>query len=171
MHNTSHATLTTISPSMATLGADMRRDTVRLGAIFPLAPPSAPPLPLCFISTELPSTAPADFRQAQQFPIFAWNKLELVCRGGALSLLLVPAMLYRYRHRRRAGAPCVVPRHGAFDLRSFLPTSCSNVRTNVTFERRKRRGRRARPSTLARRARARRERAELIFPTEGTNKQ
>lgn len=61
--------LTTISPSMATLGADMRRDNVRLGAIFPPLPLPPPP-PLCFfISTELPSTAPADSRQAQQFPI------------------------------------------------------------------------------------------------------
>lgn len=126
MHNTSHATLTTISPSMATLGADMRRDTVRLGAIFPLAPPSAPPLPLCFISTELPSTAPADFRQAQQFPIFAWNKLVLVCRGRSSFATkrtghAVPIPPASARGR------CVVPRHDAFDLRSFLPTNAGGA--------------------------------------------
>ena len=75
--------LTTISPSMATLGADMRRDNVRLGAIFP------PPPPLCFfISTELPSTAPADSRQAQQFPILGGILTCVVALEVLVCLLL-----------------------------------------------------------------------------------
>ena len=123
MHN---AALTTISPSMVTLGADMRRDIVRLGAIFP--PPSAPPpLLRCFISTELPSTAPADFRQAQQFPILC---LECTGLSGRCSFAAAAAM------RRHAGSAdadtggiaiasvgrCfTAPRHAVFDLRSFRP--------------------------------------------------
>ena len=79
--------LTTISPSMATLGADMRRDNVRLGAIFPPLPP--PPPPLCFfISTELPSTAPADSRQAQQFPILGGILTCVVALEVLVCLLL-----------------------------------------------------------------------------------
>ena len=78
--------LTTISPSMATLGADMRRDNVRLGAIFP---PLPPPPPLCFfISTELPSTAPADSRQAQQFPILGGILTCVVALEVLVCLLL-----------------------------------------------------------------------------------
>ena len=89
MYKTLKAALTTISPSMVTLGADMRRDIVRLGAIFP--PPSAPPPFLCFISTELPSTAPADFRQAQQFPILCleyWFIGAVLFRPGSADIAL-----------------------------------------------------------------------------------
>ena len=78
---------------MATLGADMRRDTVRLGAIFPPPPAPPPSPPLCFfISTELPSTAPADSRQAQQFPIL----VESYCvpsRGVLFCLRWVPTLV------------------------------------------------------------------------------
>lgn len=75
--------LTTISPSMATVGADMRREMVRLGAIFPPPPLSAPAL--CFISTELPSTAPS-FRQAQQFPMLVSCGIYSIGLSGSLLL-------------------------------------------------------------------------------------
>ena len=124
MHN---AALTTISPSMVTLGADMRRDIVRLGAIFP--PPSAPPpLLRCFISTELPSTAPADFRQAQQFPI-----LCLECTGLSGRCSFAAAAVRRHAGSDTStggsvgGRPVAItaPRHAVFDLRSFRPIGAS----------------------------------------------